>query len=78
MAPAGEIFCCERANGRFGAIDSGEAAILPRSLHYVTRRIRTMRRKKPGHSGRDDRFFWSGLVPSIWVMLQCCQGPSAT
>ena len=41
--------------GRLGLIDLREADISPRSLHCMTRRIKTMRKKKPGHSGRDDR-----------------------
>jgi hypothetical protein len=41
--------------GRFCPIGVGEAARLPRSLHYVTRRTKDVRRRKPGHFGRDDR-----------------------
>jgi hypothetical protein len=37
-----------------GLIDSRDAVRLPRSLHYVTRRTQPVRKKKPGHSGRDD------------------------
>jgi hypothetical protein len=36
------------------SLEIADAAIVPRSLHYVTRRAKTARRKKPGLSGRDD------------------------
>jgi hypothetical protein len=41
--------------GGWGLIDRGWAAALPRSLHCATRRTQTVRKKKPGRSGRDDR-----------------------
>jgi hypothetical protein len=41
--------------GGWGLIDRGRAAALPRSLHCATRRTQTVRKKKPGRSGRDDR-----------------------
>ena len=40
---------------RVRAIDRGKATALPRSLHYATRRTKTVRKKKPGRFGRDDR-----------------------
>jgi len=38
-----------------GPIDRGDGGALPRSLHYAVRRTKTVRRKKPARSGRDDR-----------------------
>jgi hypothetical protein len=35
-------------------IDLASRPILPGSLHYAARRTKTVRKKKPGRSGRDD------------------------
>ena len=42
-------------DGRFCLIELSEIAILPGSLHSATRRTQTVRKRKPGRSGRDDR-----------------------
>jgi hypothetical protein len=55
---------------RLVPVDLGGAAILPRSLRCVARRTQTVRRKKPGRSGRDDRkreFVFSRL-PSAYAL----------
>ena len=39
---------------RFGLVELSGAVILPRSLRCVTRRIKTMRKRKPGRSARND------------------------
>src|SRR6266404_3405413 len=66
-----------------GLSELGGVAILPRSLHYATRHTKTVCRKKPGHSGRDDRdkrwrSWLVGFVSSTWVGLRYCHGPSTT
>jgi hypothetical protein len=69
--------------GQLGPSDlGGTAGWFPRSLHYVTpsrlrinRRIRTMRKKKPGHSGRDDRFFDFNLLLLLTIVRPLCPDP---
>src|SRR5579864_8730416 len=43
--------------GELGHSDLGGAVRLPRSLHYAARRTKTVRKKEPGRSGRDDGIF---------------------
>ena len=44
-----------RLVGRLGLTGVYEAARLPGSLHYATRRTKNVRKRKPGRSGRDDK-----------------------
>jgi hypothetical protein len=40
---------------QWGSIIGGRGEIDERFLRYVTRRAKNARKKKPGHSGRNDR-----------------------
>jgi hypothetical protein len=50
---------------------------LPRSRHYATRRTKTVRRKKPGRSGRDDRNFCWCCFPSAYHWANLCRTSGA-